>query len=339
MDPAYFFPWAVVALAVIIPDAIVTEASRHVGVAASGASMPLKVLDKNQSLQSRQGEPAECKVKTTGEATTTTVTIDEKTLQAKFTCGAGFTGGTVPDLATPADTCCKDQACNGGEKVTISSIIGVDAKAEKRENTVTVTLAKVPDGKRGEAFYYKCLAAARGAGDYCLVAVRLPGPLENNDCAIDRTVALSLSAPETTADFKCSGTLEKSPFVVKTDDSCTEEPAKNAILKLEETDPVGDTKTLGVAELPDTTTKLCYKCVYEEVPTVQNTTKKERRTCNVIVTVAGKEKPAPDSETSTSTSSTSSAPDAYATPGFVSPAVVAFSAVAVNWWPAGFFRS
>ncbi|PHJ23504.1 sag-related sequence protein srs59b [Cystoisospora suis] len=339
MDRSWLFLWAIIAVAVITSDALLTEASGHAEVAGPAASTPVKALDKSLRLQSAQGkqeeaQPAaklgECKVKTTGDQPTASVTIDEKSLQAKFTCGGEFTGGTVPNSSEPTK-CCKNATCDpASDQANISDVLGVEGRAENNSHVVTVTVAKVPEAKRGAKFYYKCTHASK-EGEFCLVMVSLPGSLPSNECAIDRTVELSLPAPHTTAVFKCNGTLADKPVEVKTGDSCSGEPTKSAILTLTGGKNESHAYTLGVAELPDTTTKLCYECVYEDVPKLPNTTEKEKRTCSVMVTVTGRGTPSPEgSKTSTSTSSTSSASIAYKTLGVVASAVVALSAVVVD---------
>ncbi|PHJ23503.1 hypothetical protein CSUI_002642 [Cystoisospora suis] len=328
MDRHYFFRWALLALAVTAPGIIVTEALGH-----AGATVPMKGSDKSPRLQSSQGrqvlgkdlvKPEECNKTTTEDKPVMTVTIDEKSLQAKFTCGNAFASGTVPEIGTSPRKCCKDAACPSENEVDISNILDVDGKAELSNHTVTVTVAKVPDNKRGEKFYYKC----KGSDNTCLVAVALPSSLPDNECAIDRTVELSLSAPQTTVEFKCNGELVTTPIEVKTGASCTGGQATNKLLQLDDSKAQNHTYTLSVAKLPNATTKLCYKCVYEGVPQLSDTTKTETRTCSVMVTVA---KATPESsETSTSTAPTSAASIAYKSLGGVTLGAISLSALAAN---------
>lgn len=116
-----------------------------------------------------------CNKKQETEAAEQTATVDEKTLQASFTCAEAFIHGIVPSIdASPITKCCKDVTCAGGTGVEISEAVNVEGKAVKSGNTVTVTLAKVPDESRGKKIFYKC---KQDEQNLCVVTLKLPDTL------------------------------------------------------------------------------------------------------------------------------------------------------------------
>lgn len=108
-----------------------------------------------------------------------TFTFSETTLQASFTCGAGFNHAVVPDCTAHPTQCCQD-AEKTKDDAEIADVLGVKGKAVKENQTVTVTLEKIPDNKRGQSIYYKCTKAPGQSGEFCLVALTLPAPIERS---------------------------------------------------------------------------------------------------------------------------------------------------------------
>lgn len=113
-------------------------------------------------------------------------TFSETKLQASFTCGTPYDQGVTPEFTQDAKTtvnCCSNPEDNAGTE--IATVLGVQGKAVKDNQTVTVTLEKIPDDKRGQRIYYKCKKASSG---FCLVALELPPALGESKWSRYRSV-------------------------------------------------------------------------------------------------------------------------------------------------------
>ncbi|PHJ14815.1 srs domain-containing protein [Cystoisospora suis] len=238
--------------------------------------------------------PVTCKENITTEATERTATFSEKTLQASFTCGAGYTE-LIPACTKDTLKCCENPQCTK-DGADIATVLGVKGKAVKSDQTYTVTLERIPDNKRGQKIYYKC---KKSDSDVCLVALALP-KIEPNVCAIDKVLTYSLGKANSSASFKCpDGTMNLKPFEVSKG-TCTETQKETSAVTLAGVSTGTGEYELTVDQLPNQTEQLCYTCTYSEVPSVDDLNHKTPRTCSVIVTV---EAAASSTSTATTTSS------------------------------------
>ncbi|PHJ16694.1 hypothetical protein CSUI_009492 [Cystoisospora suis] len=225
-----------------------------------------------------------------------TATFSETKLQASFTCGETYNKGFVPEFTQDTNTikkCCANPQDDTGAE--IAEVLGVQGKAVKDNQTVTVTLQKIPDNKRGKSIYYKCRKT--GVSDVCLVALELPPAIGENDCAVDKVVTIALNQMVSSADFKCvGGKMDLEPLEVTSGNCSNKKKTTNAV-KVTEVKAQTEFRVT-VDQLPSHTEQLCYTCSYAEVPSVEDT-QTTTRTCSVIVTVDG-------TESSTSTEATTS---------------------------------
>ncbi|PHJ26117.1 sag-related sequence srs53c [Cystoisospora suis] len=247
---------------------------------------------------SGKGDPDTCNTQYTAKGTPDkTVAFSETTLQALFTCGANFNHAVIPDCAAHSTQCCQDTA-GTNDNAEIADVLGVKGKAVKSGQTVTVTLEKIPDDKRGQSIYYKCTKSNQS--EFCLVALALPSAIGPNDCAIDKVVTISIGKTAPSANFKCAGgSMDLKPFEV-TDGKCSANRKTTTAAQV-----TGVTREAGefkvtVDQLPSQTEQLCYTCSYANVPEVEENSKKTTRTCSVIVAV---EAAASTTSTVTTTSS------------------------------------
>lgn len=100
-------------------------------------------------------------------------TFSETTLQASFTCAGPYDQGFVPAFTqNTINNCCASPQDDAGSE--IAKVLGVKGKAVKDNQTVVVTLEKIPD-KRDQKIYYRCNKT--NASEFCLVALALPPPI------------------------------------------------------------------------------------------------------------------------------------------------------------------
>ncbi|PHJ15711.1 sag-related sequence srs53f [Cystoisospora suis] len=227
-----------------------------------------------------------CDTKSTAEVPDKTATFNEKTLQASFTCGSSYTQGLIPACTATTAKCCID-AKAGNDDANIVTVLGVQGQVKKGTedpNTYTVTLEKIPDGKRGQKIYYKCKNSGDVAQDFCLVTLALP-EIGTSDCAIDRVLNISLGKTASSAKFKCTdGEMTLTPFGVN-NGKCSEAEKQTSAVTLTEVDKATKEYQLTVGQLPSQTEQLCYTCTYTDVPSLQDNNQKTKRTCSVIVNV------------------------------------------------------
>ncbi|PHJ16692.1 hypothetical protein CSUI_009490, partial [Cystoisospora suis] len=139
--------------------------------------------------------------------------------------------------------------------------------------------------------------------------------------AIDKVLTYSLGKANPAASFKCpDGAVSSKAFAVS-NGACTKTEKETNAVKLAGPETATKEYQLTVGQLPNQAEQLCYKCTYTGVPTVENNTKTEERTCSVIVNVE-----AAASTTSTVTT-TSSARSILMTSGLMNLLIAMFLTV------------
>lgn len=102
-----------------------------------------------------------------------TVTVNEYTLQAQFTCGEGVTT-LSPAFAANQNKCFTKEACTESDQGVLKEVLGVDAtltQPNTSEHTFKVALTQMPSERAGKA-YFKC--GDNAASNHCIVTVQLP---------------------------------------------------------------------------------------------------------------------------------------------------------------------
>ncbi|PHJ23817.1 hypothetical protein CSUI_002331 [Cystoisospora suis] len=300
-------------LFVCFSSAVAALAAETSAASVAGADVavllerPADLNEGNKQLQAdprrlADGDPQPCSQKFASNTPNVTATFSETKLQASFTCGSPYTQGFIPAFSPDAnsvDKCCAD--ANKNAESTIQTVLGVKGKADKTEQKVTVTLEKIPDAKRGQSIYYKCKNSDES--DVCVVALKLPPEIGQNDCAIDKVITVPLKQTVSSADFKCvGGKMDLEPFEVSSGKCSNNKKTTNAATVTNVSGVAGEFKVT-VDQRPNQTEELCYTCSYDQVPSVENTQTTTTRTCSVIVTV---EAAASSTSTVTTTSSAQS---------------------------------
>lgn len=106
----------------------------------------------------------------------TTITIDEYTLKATFTCGDGQNASLAPACteSSPSSKCCNAAACSGSNEQDISVVLG-DADGRVTQASTkkyTIALDRMP--KRDKKMYYKCKESDGEDAKVCVVTVKMP---------------------------------------------------------------------------------------------------------------------------------------------------------------------
>ncbi|PHJ26118.1 srs domain-containing protein [Cystoisospora suis] len=255
-----------------------------------------------------------CKEAAAVAAPDRTATFSETKLEASFTCGGAYVTGLIPDKTETAQCL---QIPTENTPTDIATVLGVQGKVSSTDQKFTVTLAKIPDEKRGHKIYYKCKNASDK--DTCLVTLELPSKIGPTECAIDRVLKISLGKASPSINFKCAGgSMNPKPFEVG-DGTCSTTPKVSNAVQVTDVDKQAGEFKATVGQHPNQAEQLCYTCTYANVPTLDG--KHKDRTCSVIVTVE-----AAASSTSTVTT-TSSARSILSTCGGMNILIAVFLAV------------